>query len=124
MIVGFAAAEITPKRLFDYEDIRGEAHELAAGNINPYLVDAEDVLLPKRSDPISRGPEIAFGSMPNDGGHLLLDAGEYQALLVQEPAAEKWIRPFLGSVELINGLKRWCLWPVSYTHLDVYKRQA
>src|SRR3546814_9203517 len=30
VIVGFSEASIAPKRLFDYEDIRGEAHEVVA----------------------------------------------------------------------------------------------
>jgi hypothetical protein len=48
--------------------------------------------------------------MPNDGGHLLLNGEEKSALLAQEPAAEKWLHPFLGAEEFINQLPRWCLW--------------
>src|SRR3546814_8796947 len=94
VIVGFSEASIAPKRLFDYEDIRGEAHEVVAANINPYLVDAPDLLLSKRSKPVSVVPEIAFGSMPNDGGNLLLEDDERESLLALEPAAANWIRPF------------------------------
>ncbi len=112
VIVGFAGSDITPKRLFDYQEIAGEPHEVPVGNINPYLVDAADVLLPKRSMPICSVSEVAFGSMPNDGGNLLLEDNEREALLAVEPAAEKWIRAFLGSVEFINGMRRWCLWLV------------
>src|SRR3546814_4019564 len=93
------SSDLAPKRLFDYEDIRGEAHEVVAANINPYLVDAPDLLLSKRSKPVSVVPEIAFGSMPNDGGNLLLEDDERESLLALEPAAANWIRPFLGSVE-------------------------
>nr|WP_206203239.1 class I SAM-dependent DNA methyltransferase [Thermomonas sp. HDW16] len=119
VIVGFANSSIAPKRLFDYEDIRGEAHEVDAVNINPYLVDAANLLLAKRSAPISSVPEIAFGSMPNDGGMLLLDEDERKALLALEPAAAAWVRPFLGSVEFINGLKRWCLWLVDISPAEL-----
>jgi hypothetical protein len=48
--------------------------------------------------------------MPNDGGHLLLTESERNELLKNEPGAKKFIRPFLGSVEFINGTQRWCLW--------------
>ena len=48
--------------------------------------------------------------MPNDGGHLILDAEEKAALLAKEPSADKYIRPFLGSQQFINGEQRWCLW--------------
>src|SRR5574337_722069 len=98
------------KTIYEYEDIRGEPHAVAAGNINPYLVDAPDVVLPRRSRPICDVPEISFGSMANDGGHLLLSPDERDAVVQADPDAERWLRPFLGADEFINGLSRWCLW--------------
>ena len=110
VIVGFAKQEITPKRLFDYQDIRGEAHELAAANINPYLVDAANVLLPNRSKPICPVPEIGIGNKPIDGGNYLFTTDERDAFIAAEPASAKWFRRWLGSDEFINGWERWCLW--------------
>ena len=112
VIVGFAGSDITPKRLFDYEDIRGEAQDLAVGNINPYLVDAGDILLPNRRACLVDSPPIVFGSMPNDGGNLLLSDAERDELLANEPTVAKWLRKFLGADEFINGSRRWCLWLV------------
>jgi hypothetical protein len=96
--------------LFDYADIAGEPHEIKAAQINPYLVDAPEVVLPNRKTPICAVPEMAFGSMPNDGGHLLLTDAEKIELLRQEPAAEPWVRPFISADEFLNGRARWCLW--------------
>ncbi len=110
VIVGFAHGEITPKRLFDYQDIRGEAHELAAGNINPYLVDADDVLLLTRSKPICDVPLLKFGNQPIDGGNLILTPDERNSIISRYPIAESWIRLFLGADEYINGGERYCLW--------------
>ena len=31
-------------------------------------------------------------------------------LLQSEPLAEKFLRPFVGAEEFINGVERWCLW--------------
>jgi hypothetical protein len=45
VIVGFAAFDTKNKLLYEYEDIRGEPHEIKAGDINPYLVDAQDILI-------------------------------------------------------------------------------
>lgn len=115
VIVGFGLDRAVPKRLFDYSDIGGEPHEVGAHNINAYLVDAPDVMLPKRRDPICAVLPIAFGSMPNDDGNLLLSDAERAALVAQEPEAGRWIKPFLGSEEFINGLRRWCLWLVAIT---------
>jgi hypothetical protein len=112
VIIGFGREDFAQKVIFEYDDIRGEPHAVIAININPYLVDAPDVALQSRRTPICTVPEISFGSMPNDGGHLLLDDDEKQALLAAEPVAAAWIRPFLGADEFINNLSRWCLWLV------------
>lgn len=51
-----------------------------------------------------------FGSMPIDGGNLLLqDADEYHEA-ISDAVAVKYVQPFCGSKELINGISRWCLW--------------
>jgi len=110
VIVGFGCEVVKPARLFDYEHPKGEPHELLATNINPYLVDAADVLLPNRRAPICEVRPVVFGNMPNDAGQLLLNDAEMQQLLRDEPGAAKWVRPFLGADEFINGIKRWCLW--------------
>ncbi len=110
VIVGFAKHEITPKRLFDYQDIRGEAHELAAANINPYLVDAANVLLPNRSKPICPVPEIGIGNKPIDGGYYLLNPSELRDLLAAEPGIAPYVRRWYGATEFLNGIERYCIW--------------
>ncbi len=110
VIVGFAGSEISPKRLFDYQEIAGEPHEVPAGNINPYLVDAADVLLPNRSKPLCNVPSIGIGNKPIDGGNYLFTTEERDAFIASEPASAAWFRRWLGSDEFINGWERWCLW--------------
>ncbi len=112
VIIGFGAFDVEKKTIYEYEDIRGEAHAVAARNINPYLVDAPNVNISNRRKPILPVPEIVFGSMPNDGGHLLMNDAEKHELLLKEPAAEKYIRPFMSAKEFINNEPRWCLWLV------------
>lgn len=110
IIVGFALFDSSNKKLFDYETVQSEAHEVKANNINPYLVDAADVVLSNRRSPISEAPAIVFGSMPNDGGHLLLSEDEKNLLINKEPTVKKWIRPFSMGEEFINAIPRYCLW--------------
>ena len=110
VIIGFGLQDVADKTIYEYDDIKGEPHAVKAANINPYLVDALDVILPSRTNPISSVPPIVFGSMANDGGHLLLNDIEKVALLKECPQAQKWIRPFLGADEFINNRSRWCLW--------------
>lgn len=112
VIVGFGAVPSRQRRLFEYETPDGAPHEVKAASINPYLVDAAETVLPSRRQTISKVPPIVFGSMPNDGGNLLLSDDEKRALLRVEPQAKKWIRPFMGADEFINRIPRWCLWLV------------
>lgn len=110
VIVGFALFDRPDKVIFDYEFPKAEAQVISAKNINPYLVDGPEVTLPKRSRPISNEPAMTFGSMANDGGHLLLSDAEKDELLANEPNAVPYIRRFIQVDELLYGANRWCLW--------------
>ena len=110
VIVGFGLQEVADKTIYEYEDIRGEPHAIKAHNINPYLVDALDVILPNHSTPICNVPPMVYGSKPTDGGHLLLSDEERQVLLSSEPLAAQWIKPFLNADEFLYGQRRFCLW--------------
>lgn len=112
VIVGFANYDTNNKSIFEYEDIKGEAHELKVKNINPYLVDAKDLLINKSSNPICKVPKMSFGNMPLDGGHLLLSDEEKKEFIIKEPKAEKFIQPLISAYEFLNGVKRWCIWLV------------
>jgi hypothetical protein len=110
VIVGFANYDTNNKSIFEYEDIKGEAHEIKAKNINPYLVDAKDLFLVKRTAAICKVPKIKFGNQPIDGGWLILDEQERNEAVKNEPFIEKYIRRYYGSEEFINGRVRYCLW--------------
>ncbi len=110
VIIGFQAGEPASRILYDYAHQRAEPQALPAQNINPYLVDGPDVLLPSRIDPPVGLPRLRQGSKPADGGHLLLGAEARDTLLAAEPQSEQWLRPYIGGDELINGHRRWCLW--------------
>jgi len=113
VIIGFGAEDwVGGKTLFDYPHPKAEPHALSAGNINPYLVDAPDVVLQKRSKPLCAVPEMRFGNQPIDGGHLILSEEERQAFLDACPEGEPLIRRFVGSKEFINDQPRYCLWLV------------
>jgi hypothetical protein len=71
VIVGWALFDTERKAIFDYTDIAGDAHEIRAANINPYLVDAPDVLIGRRSAPLCDVPKMGIGNKPIDGGNYL-----------------------------------------------------
>ncbi|HOC57165.1 MAG TPA: hypothetical protein PKI20_16220, partial [Verrucomicrobiota bacterium] len=112
VIIGFGKGDGPAKFITDYDTDVDHPTRTQVPNINPYLVGGSDTVLAKRSRPLCGVPEMAFGSMPNDGGHLLLDRDAKDELLRLEPGAGKFIRPFLGAEEFINGVDRWCLWLV------------
>ncbi len=97
MIIGFAAFDGLKKRIYDYDNDSEHPVVTTVSNISPYIVEANDTVVTKRREPLCKVPEIVFGNMPNDGGHLLLSEGERKELIAKEPAAKKFIRPFLGS---------------------------
>jgi len=97
VIIGFADFDITPKWLFEYEHIKGEPQKTKAQNINPYLVDAPDIVLSNRSLPICPVPSIGIGNKPIDGGNYLFTEEEKIEFLKKEPQAEQYFRRWLGA---------------------------
>ncbi|MCX6905575.1 MAG: class I SAM-dependent DNA methyltransferase, partial [Verrucomicrobia bacterium] len=110
VIIGFGALDQPAKVITDYESDADHPTQHPVSNINPYLVEGADAVLVKRGKPLCAVPEIVFGSMPNDGGHLLLDREARDELLRKEPGAASFVRAFVGAEEFINGIERWCLW--------------
>jgi hypothetical protein len=110
VIVGFGLEDRPNKVIFEYDDIKGVPHPLQANNINPYLIDGPNVIAVARMQPIANVPAIANGSIPADGGNLLLSPAEKADFIVAEPAASKWIRPYLGAEGFLHSDMRYCLW--------------
>lgn len=111
VIVGFTRDWSVKQRLWDYPDTYGAPveQELKQG-INAYLIDGPNVLIEGRRSPLSPVVQPAFfGSMPNDGGNLLVEADQVDEVLADSVAA-KYLRPFRMGRELVRGLDRWCLW--------------
>ncbi len=127
VIIGFAAFEPKAKRLFDYPDIRGASHEMAAEKINPYLLVAPNVLPSKRDRPLATVPRMLYGSKPVDGGHYLFTDDEHREFVKDEPGSTPLFRRFLGADEFLYGTKRWCLWlknaPVTQLALPLVRKR-
>lgn len=111
VIVGFALYQHTKKRIWDGDIV------VEAGNINPYLVDAPDVLILSRRRPICEVPSMMYGSKPADGGFLMFSDEEQQK--ISDPIASKYIRQLLSAKEYFNGEKRWCFWLVEADPSDL-----
>lgn len=117
VIIGFAGYPANSRTIFEYLDPKGDPVIVRASRINPYLADAPNILIMKRTSPVNGAPGISYGSMANDRrkkdkglGNLILDAVTRQTLLKESEALAPYIRPFVGSEEFINSTERWCLW--------------
>jgi type I restriction-modification system DNA methylase subunit len=121
VIVGFSMQEKKDKRLFIYRNVDSDPVETTASKINAYLVDAPNVFVDSRREPICKVPNMLFGNMPNDGGYLLLTKEERDSICSSEPDIIPFIKMFLGADDYINNHPRYCIWlyncsPVSYRH--------
>ena len=116
VIVGYSSAPSNePKRLYDNDRMQ------VVSNINAYLVDAADVFIDSRSKPLCDVPAMTTGNRPADGGHLIIEAEDYDAFVKAQPEAIPYIKRLVGSVEFINNKKRWCLWLVGVSPAEIRK---
>jgi hypothetical protein len=122
VVVGFTRDRGVKQRLWDYASPSAEAVEVQVKTgINAYLADGPNILVTKRSKPLSPLLPVArFGSKPVDGGNLVIETAEYEAVMA-DPVAAKYVRPFRMGKELVRGLDRWCLWLVDLEPSDLSK---
>ena len=111
VIIGFDRETEPRPRLWDYSHVKGDPVEVSIERgINAYLVDGPNILVETRNKVLSPLlPTISFGSMPNDGGNLIVEKNDLE-IVSRDPIAAKYLRPFRMGRELIWGLDRWCLW--------------
>ncbi len=102
VIVGMRNRSAAQKTLIDGELSFG------AANINTYLLDAPDVFVEPERQSIFGLPEMLFGNMPRDGGHLILDDADRASLLAD--GFGEFVKTYMGSEEVVKGFKRYCLW--------------
>lgn len=78
--------------------------------INPYLIEGENVLV--ESSPYTLSPDLPkmlTGSVPNDGGNLILSREEVTNITSDTPEVKALIHPFFGSQDYLKGHNRSCL---------------
>jgi hypothetical protein len=108
VVIGLTADITCKRRLFNYFNDRW--HEEEVKNISPYLYSGSDLAIETLKQPLGKVSKLLKGSIPYDGGHLLLSLDEKEKLVANEKAASKWIRKVLGSEEFFHNKQRYCLW--------------
>jgi hypothetical protein len=116
VIIGLTRSDMEPavKRLFSYENIKGEPVESQHAALTAYLVDATNLknrhlAILERREPISPVPITRMGTKVVDNGHYVFDDLEKAEFLSKEPSSADLFVPYLGSLQFINGVNRWLL---------------
>ncbi|NWB51104.1 class I SAM-dependent DNA methyltransferase [Pseudomonas gingeri] len=108
-IVGIARNAAKPRRLYsDGDEKQTVLREV--DYINAYLVAGANVIVEAETNPFGVVSPMTNGNKPADGGHLILDLTEAEAVRSSDAHASQFVRPFVGSDEAINGKQRFCLW--------------
>lgn len=111
VIIGLQNCQKNQKLLYSFDKKR------IVNNINPYLSSSDNIIIRKKSAPLSSLPKMSYGSKPVDGGNLILSTIEKDDLLLQYPQAKIFIKKLVGADEFIYGSERWCLW-IEDNHLE------
>lgn len=120
VIVGFTKDRSARQSLWDYEHPNATpVHLQPKTGINAYLVDGPSVLVGPRSRPLAAGlPELSYGSKPSDGGNLVVTEDQIEGVR-NDPTLSKYVRPYIGTTEMLYGKGRWCLWLVDLDPADL-----
>ena len=105
VVVGFSYRNKKKKTIEDHNSVSTVTH------INPYLIDAPDVFINSRSQPISDIPEMRYGTKFTDDGELSNISDEKKKSLIDSGVLPSLFKHILGSREFINRNEhRWGLW--------------
>ena len=115
VIIGFSSyPNSKPRIIFDGKSV------ITALNINCYLIDADDVFIGNNNKPVSKGvEEMINGNKAADGGFLIFDKDVADEIEKADQIAFKYVKPFIGAREFINGEPRYCLWLKNASPADI-----
>ncbi|MCA8835044.1 MAG: class I SAM-dependent DNA methyltransferase, partial [Proteobacteria bacterium] len=102
------------RMLFSYEDSKDDPIGKSVLAISPYLFDATklgnlanpNLIIHDVPEPIRPRRIMKRGVQPTDGGHYIFRSSDIAIFTDKEPKAKKFMRPFIGSKELIYNKKR------------------
>ena len=104
IIVGFSYIDRDTKLIYDKNTVK------KAKKINAYLLDAPFIFIKRKTHPICDVPEIFQGVIAVDNGNLTFDENIKNVIINNEPNLKKFIREYIGTDELLNNKKKYCLW--------------
>ena len=103
VIIGFAVFERNEKVLYNDKIINKVNH------INGYLVDAPNVWIERRSNPLQNVPIIGNGNVPLDNAICAFKPEEMNEFIKKEPESKPYFYKYMGGYEFINNIERYFL---------------
>ncbi len=105
IIVGFSKYNLNiQKKIFE------NGRVINAFNINPYLIDGDNVFIENVRNPICNVPAMYLGCDFKDGDYYIFSEEEKDEFIKKEPQAQKYIKPYMTGRDFINRKPRYCLW--------------
>lgn len=106
VIIGFGLKDTKYKKIFTSSSYK------MAKNINPYLMDADNIFLERLGKPLCNVPEMTKGAQLIDGGGFVIESeNEKQQFLKDYPESEPYIYQYLNANDFLNNEpKKYCLY--------------
>ena len=105
VVIGLTTNNAKARKLFSANTVK------LCDSINPYLFPGPSIIIPRTSEPISNVPKMIRGSMPSDGGGLILSEAEFNQLSLVNPLDSTILKRYLGAEDFIDdSIKRYCIW--------------
>ncbi len=107
IITGFSYKNRENKYIYDRDKF------IKCKNINGYLVDARNVFIERRVEPLCNVNKMMAGNKPVDYNNLKIEKSEYDDFIKGDPKSVNYIKKMVGADEFINNKERYCLWLVN-----------
>lgn len=105
VIVSFSLEDRKEKLLFDAKNQMTKVKK-----INGYLIESDNIFIENRTVSLSNVKDINYGSFALDDGNYTISEAEYLDIISRDHAAQLFLKPFVGAKELLNSIKRYCVW--------------
>jgi len=97
VVVGLAMGDQKARVIFDGDQ------RIAPEKISAYLTPGETVFVDTAPSSRANLPRMVMGGMPRDGGNLIFSFEEAKVLTASSMSAGQYLRPYVGSAELVRG---------------------
>ena len=108
IVVGIRNRTGAPAILFS--EGKGGLERREVSKIGPYLIPNSSTIVSASRTPISDLPEMTLGNHPYYASELIMSRAEARTMVSAKPEISTFLRPYVGSSEIISGIPRQCIW--------------